>query len=691
MIIKHIALENIRSYKKEEVEFPEGSIVLSGDIGSGKTTILLAIEFALFGLQPGQKGSSLLRYGEDGGKVRLKFEVGGRELDVERGLERKGDSVRQSTSKIKIDNREEEMSTAELKNKVLALLNYPKEFARKTNILYRFTVYTPQEEMKQIIKEKPEARLNTLRHIFGINKYKKVRENTELYTKRIRKKIRSLEGSVHDLADIKKSKEEKEENVRELKKEIGKLETGLKEQEAQREEFEKSVKEVEKKQEEKNNYERERDKIQVRIQGVNENLESKKNEKENLKNQISEAKKADFKPELFEKTVKDLEKKEEEIENENKKFMGIMSNIKSLNSKIEEAESLKERIASLKLCPTCLQDVEEGYKKNILRSKDDEIEGNKRKINTLEEKKQESINIIEKKKDEMKNLREKRDELNMIKIKLESAKEKEERLENIENEIKQTEKDSELLKTQIKKLSEYISSLKKYDQLVESKKKELEKLKSKEQEIRINVASKRKEKDMTLDRIEEIKREIKKKENILEELKQLGEVEDWLSSSFLDIVSYTERNILLKLREEFSKLFNEWFNILVPEEFNVSLDEDFTPIIEQKDYELDYDFLSGGERTAVALAYRLSLNHVINSLLSKIKTRNLVILDEPTDGFSEQQLDKMRDVLNELDAKQLIIVSHEDKIESFVENIIKFSKNEEVTKVENRTVDKNKG
>ena len=46
-------------------------------------------------------------------------------------------------------------------------------------------------------------------------------------------------------------------------------------------------------------------------------------------------------------------------------------------------------------------------------------------------------------------------------------------------------------------------------------------------------------------------------------------------------------------------------------------------------YELDYEFLSGGERTAIALAYRLSLNQVINSVLSRLKTGNLIILDEP--------------------------------------------------------------
>ena len=116
--------------------------------------------------------------------------------------------------------------------------------------------------------------------------------------------------------------------------------------------------------------------------------------------------------------------------------------------------------------------------------------------------------------------------------------------------------------------------------------------------------------------------------------------------------------------------------------FNVTLDDNITPVIEQHDYELDYAYLSGGERTAVALAYRLALNQVINSILSKIKTKDLVILDEPTDGFSDQQLDKMREVLEQLNVAQLIIVSHEQKIEGFVENVIRFKKENGISQKE---------
>ena len=137
---------------------------------------------------------------------------------------------------------------------------------------------------------------------------------------------------------------------------------------------------------------------------------------------------------------------------------------------------------------------------------------------------------------------------------------------------------------------------------------------------------------------------------------------------------------MIKLRNEFSTYFSEWFSMLVPDTFNVRLDDQFTPIIEQHDYELDYNYMSGGERTAIALAYRLALNQVLNSVLSEIQTKGLVILDEPTDGFSDQQLDKMREVLDQLNVGQLIIVSHEQKIEGFVENVVRFKKENNISK-----------
>jgi len=188
------------------------------------------------------------------------------------------------------------------------------------------------------------------------------------------------------------------------------------------------------------------------------------------------------------------------------------------------------------------------------------------------------------------------------------------------------------------------------------------------------MAEVKKEIEMSSIQILELKEKIKRSEEIKLSLNYISELENWLSKKFAPLVSFVEKNVMVKLKLEFSKVFQEWFLMLVSENFNISLREDFTPIVEQQDYEIDYAYLSGGERTAIALAYRLALNQVINSIMSKIKTKQIVILDEPTDGFSEQQLDKMRNVLDQLNTEQLIIVSHEQKIEGFVENIIRFKK-----------------
>jgi exonuclease SbcC len=144
-----------------------------------------------------------------------------------------------------------------------------------------------------------------------------------------------------------------------------------------------------------------------------------------------------------------------------------------------------------------------------------------------------------------------------------------------------------------------------------------------------------------------------------------------------------EKHVMLKVYHEFNDLFRKWFGMLLEDDaISVRLDECFTPIVEQNGYEVEIENLSGGEKTSLALAYRLALNKVINDVMSSIKTKELIILDEPTDGFSTEQLDKLKDVLDELNIEQTILVSHEAKIEGFVENLIRVNKHEHVSAVE---------
>jgi DNA repair protein SbcC/Rad50 len=818
MILKKIYLENIRSYEKQEVEFPEGSTLLSGDIGSGKTSILLAIEFALFGLQPGQRGSSLLRNGATEGKIKIEFQIEDKLIEIERTL-KKSKTISQDYAAITIDNQKQELSVTELKNRVLELLNYPKEFSKKQNILYKFTVYTPQEEMKQIILQDSETRTNTLRHVFGIDKYKRILENSSTIISKIREEKRIKEALIFHLEQDKEFttlKEKETEDKKYLLLEIGKE---LEETKHKRQEKENEKNEIQKKIDEIRNLEQEIEKTKLMISNKNisisdnsktatqlieqisevekiefdekdiENLENKlKQEKINLErisNKINEKRnleqeieKTNFlistKNEIIQGNKKIIEGFEEQIKEirklefeENKIFVieqkiektklqkkeleehniHITGKMHSLNLKIQENGSLKNKLTQIEVCPTCLQDVNTNHKEKVIENinlndskNSSEIqELNKEKILILEkisllekdisdkqkkieehkkskekfkeaEEKQKRIQELEKSTENIekdisilmetqKNLKKqtfelkeiedlfklkqkeieeqikKIHELNILKIKLQGLKEKQLRVNEIEKTNSMLKKDSEILNSQVDSLKNIIFDLSKFENIFQIKQIEFEEIFKQERNLEIKIAELKKEIDVFSIQIQELKEKIQKGEEIQNQMQHLNDLEEWILKKFIPVMSHVEKNVMVKLKQEFSRLFAEWFSMLVSESFNIQLKDDFTPIIEHQDYEIDYNYLSGGERTAIALAYRLALNQVINSLISKIKTKDLVILDEPTDGFSEAQLDKMREVLEQLDVAQLIIVSHEQKIEGFVDNVIRFKKN----------------
>ncbi len=681
MILKKLQIENLRSYEKQEIDFPKGSTLLSGDIGSGKTTILLAIEFALFGLQPSQKGTSLLRAGANKAKVILEFEIEGKDIIIERVLKRGKKSVSQDYATITIENEKFEGSITEIKNKILKLLNYPSEFTKKTNLLYKFTVYTPQEEMKQIILEPGDIRLNTLRHVFGIDKYKRIQENAVLLNSKLREKIRINQGIIYDLEEHKKLLEQKDQDLIDLKQ---KQEQTI-ENHKQAIEFclkkEKSLEEIQEKINEKKVLENEKKTSDILISEKTQQITTLENNIKTLTIQIKEAKKISFNEQDFDSLNQRIKFQQGKQEDLQKEYIQIISKINSQESKKIESETLKNKISKLQKCPTCLQNVSEEYKDNIFTKVNQEVQIIQNNLTNLFSKKKqltEQINITKK---ALEDFKKKKSELELLKIKSENLIEKEQRINEIEKQKQTISKDLEMLKKHVETIEKSILEYKKYDKVFEERDKELRDAKQKENQAEIKKAEINKEIQFSEQQIKEKQKEIKEKERLKEKTEKIKEVEYWISEKFLHLILFTERQVMLTLKQEFSQLFSKWFAILVSDSLSAKLDEDFSPIIEQQDYELDYSFLSGGERTAIALAYRLSLNQVINSLLSNIKTRNLVILDEPTDGFSAQQLDKMRDVLSQLNTEQLILVSHEPKIEGFVDSIIRFSKEGGITRV----------
>lgn len=672
MRLKKLKLKNIRSYAEQEFFFPDGSCLLAGDVGSGKTSILLAIEYALFGLQPGQTGSALLRNNADVGEVSLEFEIEGKLILIERRLKRTK-SVTNDYASYSINGEKIECSITELKTKIIELLGYPTEFIKKNNLLYKYTVYTPQEQMKQIISEEPEIRLNILRHIFGIDKYKTIRDNLNILLDDLKNDSKLIQGEISSLDSDNNRLLSTKSFISIIEKRIVEQEESVAENVKKRKEIERETLELEEKIKEKEKLEVESEKTKVLLTAKRESLAQTKKEQRDLERNILENK-IIFDEKALLEIINQINEKSKEIEKNQAMQVEFSSTLNILRKRKSEAISNKERVFNIDICPTCLQNVPIAHKHNILNEAEQLVNSLTREIKSIEEKGADFLPLTEKIKKEKYVLEQNKTQLEIAKSKIPEIEKSKLKLNEISKSIENLDKDILLLSKHLDGLKENILNYSRFSNLHRIKQEELKKAFLHEKNSEISLAELKKELELTIKEVLLLESQIVDKQAKKQKLFNISELADWLSNHFLNLIDYTERNVMLKLRLEFSNLFSKWFSLLVQDYFDVQLDENFTPIIIQNGVEMDYSFLSGGERTAVALAYRLALNQIINSVMTTIKTRDIVILDEPTEGFSEIQIDKIRDILRELNSKQLILVSHEQKIEGFVDHILKIKK-----------------
>lgn len=822
MILKSLKLHNIRSYHDEMIVFPEGIVLLSGDIGAGKSTILHAVEFALFGFIRGSvDGESLLRKGKHEGFVELAAEIDKKAVIIHRII-RRGNSVKQEHGFLIVDDVKIDATPVELKAKMLELLGYSEDLLSKTkDLMYRYTVYTPQEEMKRILLESKEARLETLRKVFNLEKYKKIRENTFMIIKQLKLHRAYFEGLVQDIPEKQIKLNEYQLRTKELnanaeqlipllsfvKDEIHDKKTQLEQQKQQVQEYyqhkqafaveetrlknlheikEKTSSELQIITVKKESIQREvqalslekptdfsREQIEKEVELMEQQYETYKENKlkhqqENqyhqkqisLLTQDIDQKKIQLTGFALKKTsLEQLRGCEEKIvflkdeitrlEQNNQLLSGY---IKEHEITIDNAANIKEKITTLNKCPTCLQEVNQEHKMQVYQLKESEIHEAQHHLMRMSAEKKageqqlkklrieyEQVLLQQREKEkleiEIKALSSIEEEiLNKQKL-LEKTKEvamylsqQEEQLKQFDEQecikkrveykallmklqkyhevaqqrklqetmlhdlIKQEEtllKNITLTTTQIETtknnimfLSNQVQKLKECEQRYQQLEQELEQLHFKEKQLYGEKTKIETEQSNVLELQQKLEQELDQKLVYQKKIAMINQYMNWLQKFFVNITYVIEKHIMLQVYHEFNRIFIDWFRLLLDDEIlSVRLDEEFSPLIEQNGYEVDITGISGGERTAVCLAYRLALNKVINEFMTSITTKDILILDEPTEGFSHEQLDKLKDVLDELLIKQVIIVSHEAKIESFVDTVIRIEKTEHVSKV----------
>lgn len=686
MIIKRLRLENIRSYSNQEIIFPSGNILLSGNIGSGKTTLLLAIDFVLFGLRKGAlSGASLLRHGENDGSVELNFEIDGKNVFLKRTLKRDKLGVRQTSGYIIIDEEKLEGTAVQLKQKVLELFNYPQESLTKSkSLVYNFTVYTPQEEMKSILLSDAEERLNILRRVFGIDKYQRIYENSKRVVSALKDKRKENQYRISDLEKKFIEVEEKKEKIKILEIKSKELDKLFKNISLKLEGSKKQIELVEKQKLRRDELKKELEICETNLGNLIGQRSRNNNTAESLKNDINF-----LQEQLHDKEILNLETLQEKISNKAYDLAKYELELQEVNKKIHEAElrvneatKNKQEIEKLDYCFYCKQQVGSEHKHKIYQVEDFRIKENNERLTSLKLNQETNLEIISRLKVEIDNIKKQKNEIELYRFKRENLNQKTKQLGELLEEQKNLKLKVGEINIKKQQATSELEKIPNIDEMYEVAKDQFNIYLRDERNLVAERARTGNEFDIFSGIIIKLEKEILDGEIIKEKILKHSKLINWLEMDFVNLIQRMEKQIMMKVHSDFDSLFKEWFSILVSDgSLKVKLDYDFTPLIEQNGYDNDYLHLSGGEKTAMALAYRLALNQVINTVMSEINTKDLLILDEPTDGFSSEQIDKIRLILEQLGIKQVIIVSHDAQIESFVDSVIRFEKLDGVSKV----------
>ncbi len=804
MLLNSIIIENIRSYTHEEIIFPRGISLFEGDIGSGKSTILMAIEFALFGLGS-QKAESLLSKKAESGYVILEFSVDGKKYEIKRTLKRKSIGVNQDpkNSWIKIGDSIEPLSPSELKQRVLQILkfNEPTEPTAVSRI-FRYAIFTPQEAMKEVLDSK--NRLVTIRRAFGIEDYSIAEANAREIVNEIRLSMAGLQQKFSNISELESQIEESGKLIVLINSDIIRLQEKKKEFENKESLKNTELKELQTKNNEKTKLESKRENIQEKIdyaesriekierefseseieltlnneklshlleikkpdttkslpeiiieikkyQGINNELIKLKSEKDSILSDISKiketlGKKINSDKESLENISRDLENEKRSLKRFSEELDG---NLEKVNGqKIQKQtiiQSLEKEIVEFtqlgNACPTCKQEITESHHHDLVdtkrkdiekislelksitdsffesKSKSKEIQSKiesydaeilqiqrilpgieeymtkSSKLVQIEAKIQEMSNSIQNLKEfEGKNpveyfseLKDKLMQYESVMDKIKQIIDAKQRVEKLiqknQIEAEQMELDKTQKESELKQIISDLESFEDLDDVISKKESELQLIRREFTQASSVLAASEEKLDNEQEKISKNKKNIEESKKWEKKFNLVSQYKEWLEVFFVPTIIQIEKQVLLSILQNFNETYRRWYSILVEDQSKESrIDENFTPIVSQDGYEQEISYLSGGEKTSIALAYRLTLNSLMRKETDSMKS-NLLILDEPTDGFSKNQLGKIREVLDELKSEQIILVSHEKELETYVDNIFQISKQDGISKI----------
>ncbi|MFH1391335.1 MAG: AAA family ATPase [Candidatus Diapherotrites archaeon] len=648
-MIKTIKLENWKTHYNTELDFSKGTNVIVGKMGSGKSSIMDAISFALYGTFPTLAARKVTLEEtimakpskQETAKITLEFDYNGKEYSVERIVKRKGinEGTLREFGKILAGPK-----TTETTKKIEEILEVSYE-------LFSRAIYSEQNQIDFFLKLTPAQRKEKFDELLGLDKYEKVRTNSVTLANRLK---RIIEDRKKFLQEQKRKNNPKE--LEEYEKKISKKEKELNDKEKENSELEKQIKEKEKtlkqleEKEKENKFLKELEiQSKAKIESLTEQLKTGREKLKDTKHEKIEGKIKEN--EKLEKENEKLERKVSKIKEE----IAVQNNLLNSNSKnVSNAQKLESD------CPICKRPLNEHDKEKLEQELKDEEEKILKKTKELN-------SDLEK---EIKELKEKKEELGKIEKKgetIEKQLNELKRLKEIAAELSEKEKQKNDLEKEIEKVREMMKKTGFDEKEHEKHEKEFLGLKEKSAELRTEISSGKellKELNESVKRIKEIEHQIKELETQVKENEKTTEK----LAIFTSALKSTQGELRNMMVETVNQAMGEIWPRIYPYKDFLSV----KIIVEEGSYEVMVKqrneqwarvegILSGGERSAAAITLRIAISLVL--------TQNLgwIILDEPTHNLDvnavKELSETMRNHLPEL-IEQIFIITHDKEMEN---------------------------
>lgn len=290
LVFHTLKLRNIFCYVEEEVSFARGVSVFAGANGSGKSSLLEALFFALFasGARPvtGRELGEVLRQGARSGAVELDFSFGRHRYRLHTALRRLKDRVQADGERCTLerDDGQRWVKVGEVTGRLQELLHMDSEdFAN--------CVYVRQGEVDRILRANAVERqrmIDRLLHLDRLDDYD--RRLKEGALRALRRRLDRLEGG---LGTVRSELEALE--AQDLAAERGRLERALAEVEARqgalearRQELAARLLELDRRREAFQTQARQLEALQDQLRALTEELERRGEEERRLRGEIRE-------------------------------------------------------------------------------------------------------------------------------------------------------------------------------------------------------------------------------------------------------------------------------------------------------------------------------------------------------------------------------------------------------------------